>query len=243
MRLMPAPEADGFFIRTLNNQGFMAAYASDPYMQQFITFAAQGPGPALDIGAAYGVATVDALKNGARVIANEIDARHLEILRQRLTPEQQARLTCVVGQFPNEIDFPDGTIGSILIARVLHFFRGEQIEAAAETMRRWLAPGGKVFITAETPYLKNHSWFIPIYEERLRQKQYWPGFVDDYKSHDTRKGFNLPDEMHFLDPQVLTRTFTNAGFQIEKCDFFARPEFPETLRYDGRESVGLIARV
>ncbi len=80
---MPQPESDGFFIRTLNNQGFMGAYPSDPYMQAFIKFAPQGPGPALDIGAAYGVASLEALKGGAKVIANEVDGRHLDILKSR----------------------------------------------------------------------------------------------------------------------------------------------------------------
>jgi hypothetical protein len=47
--------------------------------------------------------------------------------------------------------------------------------------------------------------------------------------------------MHFLDPEVLARVFTAAGFIIEKAATFARPEFPKDIQLDGRESVGLIA--
>ncbi|NDD72166.1 MAG: class I SAM-dependent methyltransferase, partial [Actinobacteria bacterium] len=51
---------------------------------------------------------------------------------------------------------------------------------------------------------------------------------------------NLPKAMHFLDPEVLTRVFREGGFQVEEASVFARPEFPDDLRLDGRESVGLI---
>jgi hypothetical protein len=46
--------------------------------------------------------------------------------------------------------------------------------------------------------------------------------------------------MHLLDPEVLTRVFREGGFQVEEASLFARPEFPEDLRLDGRESVGVI---
>ena len=36
--------------------------------------------PILDIGAAYGVNTIPALKNGATVIANDLEQSHLDIL-------------------------------------------------------------------------------------------------------------------------------------------------------------------
>lgn len=36
--------------------------------------------------------------------------------------------------------------------------------------------------------------------------------------------------------------FEDQGFIVEKCAYLPRPEFPDDLRYDGRESVGLIAR-
>jgi hypothetical protein len=47
--------------------------------------------------------------------------------------------------------------------------------------------------------------------------------------------------MHFLDPDVLSRVFTESGFRIDEATMFARPEFPEDIQLDGRESVGLIA--
>ena len=87
---MPTPEVSGF-VRTLNNMGYMTS-ALDPYSLAFTTFAPAAPGPALDIGAAYGIATLAALAGGARVIANDIDARHLDILSSRAPQEFRSRL-------------------------------------------------------------------------------------------------------------------------------------------------------
>lgn len=237
---MPPAEPNGF-IKTLNNMGYMTS-TLDPFSKAFAEFAPKAPGPSLDIGAAYGVATLDALNTGAEVIANDIDARHLDILRDRAPEKQRNRLKLLPGAFPDDLSLADGSVGSILICRVLHFFNGAKIEESAKILFKWLASGGKVFIIAETPYLKNFQTFIPIYEERKAKGNPWPGFVEDVMAIAPERGASLPAEMHLLDPEVLSRVFSQAGFIIEKAETFARPEFPEDIQLDGRESVGLIAR-
>jgi len=238
---MPTPEANGF-VKTLNNMGYMTS-TLDVYSKAFAEFSPHGPGPALDIGAAYGVATLAALKNGAsRVLANDIDARHLEILADRAPEADRNRLDLVPGAFPDGFELMPESIGSILICRVMHFFNGPTLERAAAKLHAWLASGGKVFIVAETPYLKNFSAFIPTYEARRAAGAPWPGFIDDVMAIAPERGAALPPQMHLLDPAVLTRVFTQAGFMVETAATFARPDFPEDIQLDGRESVGLIAR-
>jgi hypothetical protein len=237
---MPTPEVNGF-VRTLNNMGYMTS-TLDVYSNAFVDFAAKGPGPALDIGAAYGVATLPALESGAKVIANDIDPQHLEILAERASEASRGRLKLMPGSFPEELSIEPNSLGSILICRVMHFFSGPALEKAALKMFEWLAQGGKVFIVAETPYLKNFQSFIPTYEARKAAGDPWPGFIEDVMAIAPERGASLPPKMHFLDPEVLTRVFTKAGFVVEKAATFARPEFPEDIQLDGRESVGLIAR-
>ncbi len=82
---MPVAEPNGF-IKTLNNMGYMTS-TLDPYSMAFADFAPAAPGPCLDVGAAYGVASLVALANGARMIANDIDGRHLRILLDRAPAE------------------------------------------------------------------------------------------------------------------------------------------------------------
>jgi hypothetical protein len=237
---MPSPEPNGF-VKTLNNMGYMTS-GLDAYSQAFVEFAPSAPGPVLDIGAAYGVASLAALSNGAHVIANDIDERHLEILRARARPQLQSRLTLIPGSFPDGIDFTPGSVGAVLICRVMHFFDGAMIERAAAKAMRWLAPGGKVFAVGETPYIGTAKGFFPTYQARVKAGDPWPGIVENVSAHDPKRAGNLPSRMHLLDEATLKRVFTGAGFVIEKLGTFARPEFPPDIQLDGRESVGLIAR-
>ena len=237
---MPAPEPNGF-VKTLNSMGYMTS-SLDPFSRAFVEFAPQAPGRCLDIGAAYGIASLAALHNGAAVVANDIDERHLQILSGRTPASLRDRLTLAPGNFPDHIDFPAGSFGAVLLCRVMHFFDGPTIERAAEKLRSWLAPGGKAFVVSETPFLKTALTFFPTYQARLKAGDPWPGMVDNVGAHDPKREGTLPRRMHLLDETILRRVFSHAGFAIERLQLFARPDFPADLQLDGRESVGLIAR-
>jgi hypothetical protein len=237
--LMPAAESNGF-VKTLNNMGYMTS-TRDPFSNKFISFSSKAKRPVLEIGAAYGIASIPAIELGATVIANDIDSRHLDILKARVEPEMHSRLRLVPGSFPEELDFEPESLDGVLIARVLHFFTGERIESSAKKLHTWLARRGKVFVVAETPYLRNFQSFIPLYEKRVKEGHFWPGFIDDVMQVAPERGQFLPKQMHFLDPNVLTRIFGSNGFDIEACYTISRHDFPEDIQLDGRESVGIVA--
>lgn len=236
---MPIPESSGFIV-TLNKMGYMTS-SLDPYSTKIVGFSSVAPGPFLDIGAAYGVASLAALEKGSKVIANDLDSRHLEILQERAPEKYKRNLTLVTGSFPDEINFSSNSLGSILICRVLHFFDGPTIIKGIKKTYDWLSPGGKLAIVTETPYLGNFRNFIPIYERRVSEGCEWPGFIDDVMAIAPDRGKNLPSQIHFLDPIILSRIVKQCGFIVESADFFSRPEFPRDLQLDGRESVGIIA--
>jgi polyketide synthase PksL len=237
---MPEAERSGFVV-TLNKMGWMTS-SLDRFSRAFVDEAAAASAPSLDVGAAYGVATLAALARGARVIANDLDARHLDILAARVPAEARDRLTLAPGAFPDGIELPPASVGAALASRVLHFLDGPAIERGAARLFSWLEPGGRVFVTAETPWLGNMRAFASIYEARRAAGERWPGQLDDVQKVAPERGRDMPARMHFLDPEVLARTFTEAGFTVEEAATFARPEFPDDVRLDGRESVGLIAR-
>lgn len=236
---MPEPEPNGF-VRTLNKMGYMTS-SLDPFSQAFVNFAPNAPGACLDVGAAYGVASLAALSKGASVIANDLDERHLFILRNRAAASLRDRLTLAPGAFPDEIDFAPGSLGAVLICRVLHFFDGPTIERSTRRLFQWLAHRGQVFVIAETPYLNNFQAFIPIYKARKQAGDPWPGLITDVMAVAPDRGQFLPPQIHFMDTDVLTRVFSQAGFRIERASTLARSDFPKDLQLDGRESVGLIA--
>lgn len=237
--VMPEPDANGLF-RTLNSMGTMTP-APDIFSQAFIEFAPKAPGRCLDIGAAYGVATIPALARGASIIANDIDERHLQILSSRVPTEYHSKLELAPGDFPDKLDFPSRSLGAILICRVMHFFDGPRVERAAAKAFNWLAPGGKVFVIAETPFIGTARAFFSTYEARRTAGNPWPGVVENVAAHDPNRAGSLPSLFHLLDEQVLTRVFTVAGFTIERAECFARPDYPADIRLDGRESIGMVA--
>ncbi len=236
---MPNPDENGLF-RTLNSMGTMTP-CPDIFSSAFIEFAPNAPGRCLDIGAAYGVSTIPALAKGAYVVANDIDERHLRILVSRVPAEDRARLELVPGNFPDEMVFQPGSFGAVLVCRVMHFFDGPRINRAAAKVLEWLAPGGKVFVVAETPFIGTARAFFPTYEARLKAGNLWPGVVENVSAHDPNRAGSLPSLFHLLDDRVLSRVFTSAGFTIERLTYFARPDYPADIRLDGKESIGMIA--
>jgi hypothetical protein len=234
----PTPEPNGF-IATLNQQGYMTS-SIDYFMQQFIDFAANSYEPCVDIGAAYGVASIEALKKGAKIIANDTDKRHLDILSDSISNDLRKNLSLLIGSFPNEIAFANDSIGAFLIARVFHFLTPNEVLSGAKLLHQWLTKGGKVFLTAETPYLGLWKQFIPIYEKRKLIQTLWAGEIEDISIYAPHRADTLPKRMLLLDKESLSFAFGNAGFSIEVLEVFSRPEFPNDIQLDGRESIGLI---
>src|SRR5260221_14662387 len=76
-------EIFSILIPTLNNMGYMFEDLTE-YGDEFIRFSQDAKDPALDIAAAYGIATLKLLQQQIRVVANDLDPRHLEILRNQV---------------------------------------------------------------------------------------------------------------------------------------------------------------
>ena len=214
------------FEPTLNATGFMAR-SLDPVSREFVNFAATtASGPALDIGAAYGVATHAALARGATVIASDIDIRHLEILESRTPDDDRSRLALLPGAFPDQLQLEASTIGTALAARVLHLFDGPQVERSAAALYRWLVPGGRVFVISAASRFLRFPELRRRFEERLKAGIPWPGFEPDVRELISGETDQLPEQVHYLSPKVLAHVFRQAGFRIEKCGFYQNPQQP-----------------
>jgi predicted SAM-dependent methyltransferase len=233
-------KAAGASTVTYNQQG-RTTLVPNEVMEQFIEFATNAKKPILDIGAAFGVATLPALNKGARVIANDIDARHLEKIDAACPSELRKNLELREGHFLRDLKIAKGGLSAILASQVLHFLSGEELELAAQQFFSWLAPGGKIFTISGTVFTNNLKKLIPLYEERKSQHAKWPGeFLNLQSLTDDRTVQELPSFFHALDEEVLRRTFERVGFRIDECCFFNRKGVPEYVKLDGRENVILI---
>ena len=227
---------------TLNGTGFMFKVL-DEYAEEFIRFAGETDGEVLDIGCAFGIATIAALEAGGRVTACDLDPRHLKILTENTPEALRSRLTCVTGQLP-DIDLPEESYDAILCSRVLHFLDGSAVDASLHNMYRWLKPGGRLYLVADTPY---GIWrkLIPIFEAKRARGDRWPGMMIGLENYlpfaPKDRAIEGPPFMNLLDPDLLTRICTEAGFEVERASFIERSDFSGLGRMDGRENTGIRA--
>lgn len=239
----PAPQWGQPNMRpTLNDTGFMFEVL-DEFARDFIRNAWLARAPVLEVGCAFGVASLPALATGAEVVACDLEPRHLEILRDNAPPEHQARLSCVQGQLPY-VDFPDNHFAAVLCSRVLHFLDGAAVDASVRKMYRWLQPGGRLYLVADTPY---GIWrkLVPAFEARRQRGDRWPGLMfglEYYLPQVPRdRSVKGPPFMNLLDHQLLARTAREAGFRIRRASFIDRRDFGGLGRMDGRENAGVLA--
>lgn len=251
-------EVMGIFTKTHNPYGGFATAPCDPISQQFIQHAAltaKSGGRVLEIGAAFGAATLEAIAKGATVFCNDIEPENLAVVRKRFmeTTDDQIesvtgdsnKLVLIPGELPNELAaMPENFFDAILICRVLHFFTGEKIEESLDLMSKLLAPGGKIYIVCETPFLKNWQPFLPEFNKRVANNVEWPGEINnpaDYES--SGRAASLPKFVHWITKEVLDRSLVRAKLAIESSAYINRSgQFPDDLLLPdhGKESVGAI---
>ena len=151
---------EDYFILTLNKMGYQTT-KFDSYTEKFIRYAVEtrGKGYSLELGAGYGLVSKEIVENGGRMYCNDLEVKHLEVL-EGLSSNQLH----IVGGDLFSLELPQNFFEAILISRVIHFFTPEEVSLCLQMLKAWLRPGGKLFITTETPYLSNWTKFIPIFE-------------------------------------------------------------------------------
>jgi SAM-dependent methyltransferase len=242
MAIYKQPKCERNLIVTLNQMGYMLSQPEE-FNQAFIDFASQADGPLLDIGAAYGIATLAALEKGAYVIANDIDERHLVILKSKAPPQHLNRLEFKLGHVPDTIDFSSNSLAGVLASRVLNFLFPEQLEEAIRKIFKWLKPSGRFFILGATPAMQTFSEFYPIYKKRKREGQPWPSFIQDlHRWVPKEEAQNLPNHIILFEEEFLVNLLKNTGFIIHKVGYSSvSSSDPENPAQKIVDTIGIIA--
>jgi len=245
----PVPDPNGT-VETLNNKGVMAPKL-DEVSKAFVEFAALDNVKVLEIGSAYGLACIEALNKGAKdYTANDLDIRHLKILAKTLKATDSSFLTnlkLIHGSILDKLNLPSSYYDAILIARVLHFMKPDELQCALKALYKTLKPGGKIYGVMLTPYVKGFRSFIPEFERRVKENESFPGYVEDLLEI-VDKSF-IPEKMieqmkkHFLffDTGTARRAFEQNGFIIEGCKYTAFT-YASDWQLDGKENIGIIAQ-
>lgn len=77
------PKASNGFIITLNQMGYMTDHL-DPYSIDFIDWSLKSEGPTLDVGAAYGIATLPLVEKLNEIWVNDLDESHLKLIVEQI---------------------------------------------------------------------------------------------------------------------------------------------------------------
>lgn len=141
---------------------------------------------------------------------------------QRVPAADRPRLRTQPAVMP-DVSFPAGSFGAILCARALHFLKGGDIGLTVLRMHEWLQPGGRVFLVVDGPY--TGPWYKQAgeYERRKAAGCPWPGFVENYRAllPATAKPEEHPAFINPLDPDILRRIVTAAGFEVLESRWLA----------------------
>lgn len=233
---------DKLYKKTYNKMGYMTTRL-DEIALAFIDFVSNTGGKALEIGAAFGNVAIAAADKKISIVVNDLDQRHLDDMLEQTSVEQRKYITPLIGEFPSGLDFKSEKFSAILICRVLHFFSPEEWVRAVDKIFDLLEPGGKVFITNESPYFGTMRKFIPVYEKRKETQYPWPGLVFGMRYFDETRKSAVDATINLLSTEETKALLEEAGFEIEEVKYLDRKGFyPDDALYDGRESVFAIAK-
>jgi len=227
------------YIPTLNRMGYMSS-SLDEIQAAFVEHCATRPsGLFLDIGCGFGIATLPVIDKRCRIIACDLEEKHLDILEKSVPKQKRSFLTLSKGHFPNTITFPENYFDGINLSMVLHFLPSHTIEKALKEIFLSLKPGGQLFMTTSSPYQRALSPLIPIYEKK-RFVDEWPGYIKDVSKYVPHRAHLLPKENIVFCINELTRLILKFDFYPLKTTSFSREGIPSDLSLDGREYSGII---
>lgn len=227
---------------TLNQRGSM--HELTKYSKIFIEQCKHYKKPVVDVGCAYGVSVIPALKNGATVVANDIDATHLDILIERTPQIYLKNLICLNAHFPHELNFHKNSISCVHLSLILSFLNGQEIRIGLKKINEWLHNDGELIIINYTPFIKLFEKFLPQYELNKKNRYAWPGYIADITKYISENQYckNLPKSIQHFDIETLTNELIQHGFSIKKAEYYTNKNLPQCYKLNGREFVGIIAK-
>ncbi|MBI2791550.1 MAG: class I SAM-dependent methyltransferase [Gammaproteobacteria bacterium] len=205
-------------------------------------FSKEATHPILDIGGGYGRLSKVMTERGATVIYNDLDERHVLLGRQLFSEEERAHLYLNTFKFPRGMIIPPNSLSGVVLHRVVHFMKPDEVEEGIAKIKRWLVPGGKVYIAVLSPHHGEYrDKVLTAYEKRWQQGEAWPGYGFKSKKLLPDQSYALPKVLHLMDKRPLEKALLKYGFVIEKADYIDMKQFGNKEKRDGHELFGIIA--
>ena len=261
---------------TLNGFGVnLINVESDPFVRRWISETASLPHVqdksatpcGLEIGTAFGSATLEALRRGAPcVLANDMEPQHLLVLRQRWdrlcekkapisagsTSQALTRLVELPGIAPEALRrgvTSQYDVKTVLCANVLHFLRPSEVVTLLRQVRSLSSSTGtRLYVSLDSPWTAAYRLFWPMYQTRK-----WAVRSINPGAHAVWSIFRhvIPDRLramtyyHVMEPPALEHFLQQAGWEVEECRLFAGDCVGNPAGVslgNGMEMVGAVAR-
>lgn len=227
-------------IPCLNNMGYQKTDL-DEYSKEFIDLASNSRNGVLEVGSAYGLVAHEVIKRGGKIIACDMEQKHLNILYDTAPQEFVCNLKILRGVFPDELELENQSVDAVLISRVIHFLRGEDIKRGFVKIHQLLTDGGKLYVTVVSPYVESLvNNFLPIYKSRVKSGKKWPGIITNHRDLAPRHAPYLGDFLHVFDIPELEKLLPECGFKIERISYFDYPN--EAINSEGKGHIGFVAQ-
>ena len=225
-------------IPCLNGRGFMEQDLNN-ISKSFVEESSELEGLSLDVGCAYGIASIAALKKGSKVLASDMDQAHLDILLKETPEELKDNLTTKLGTLPN-IDFKNESFITIHCSRCLHFLTPNELIETLRNMYNWIQPGGRIYLITDTCYSGPWKNYLPEFEKKLEAGDPFPGFIENVLDclPIPRLPKGMTPHMNCLDPDTLSRECISAGFEIITSKYFGPSRASSNY---GKDHAGIIA--
>ena len=249
---------------TKNSTGFMFLDIH-PSVNPWLKSLPQSQNPLLDLGAAYGVHTIHAMKHGRDVVALDADKRHIEILQRRATDFQKSKdspsrcgrlVKTVSATLPSRDVFRENSFSGILISEVLHFLRLGEPQKVLRDAYKWLQPGGTLVATLasalnmalegyETGFVINGGMtraqaLKVIKEEPDNIAAIAPGYLEFPPGSPYRS--MMGERMYLLTAKELGGFARAAGFEILELRTFSPKKYPMATDKTKNDCLLLVAR-
>ena len=224
---------------TMNQYGYMK-FEWDEFGKEFAKLAKITDKTVLEIGTAYGWLTHRILEMDKTIIAADLSKEHLEVLLREAPQDKLNNLFLCNASFPEELDFPEESLGVVLASRVFHFLSGKTIEEGIDKIYKWLEPNGKFICTncSIYHYSVKDQW-LSVFKEREAAGDKWPGVITNQRESSPMHASYVQNYLNVFDIKQWEDLLPKLGFKIEKLKLF---DYPSDIYSENKEGhIGFIA--
>lgn len=233
-----------------NNKAGCMFLQIDEYVNEWIKTNVQSDKPLADLGCAYGIHTIHALKK-RDVISVDMDATHIAKLKETVWKEQGLHgklINTHVARLPCSELFEDESISGALLSEVMHFLKPGEPLAVLKDIFRWLVPGASLFVsTASEKGFANKTGARMQDGRSEKEMMEFVSKASDKEIIDASPTFTTFSDrceipsLYFLTEKELGALACLAGFEILTLRYYS-PRKYQVLYAEANECLLLIAR-